>query len=87
MYFCKCKKCLWRDDGLGGGYYRLFEEGKVYEVSDYASAAKEGNVFYYNVRYGGSNLDTWGVSPQTFKDHFYNRSEMRELEIDKIINM
>ena len=55
----------------------LFEEGKVYEVRD--------STHYYVVRYGETIRDTWGVNPQSFKKCFYSKSEMRELEIDKIL--
>tara|TARA_R110000772_G_scaffold20466_5_gene56977 strand:- start:127673 stop:127936 length:264 start_codon:yes stop_codon:yes gene_type:complete len=82
-----CKQSYFSDEKsyLGEELTLVFEEGKWYEVDIDDTLSDDNDAVYYDVHRIGSRYRLTFVDDR-FADHFYSVSELRELEINKIID-
>tara|TARA_R110000772_G_scaffold20466_5_gene56981 strand:- start:128762 stop:129019 length:258 start_codon:yes stop_codon:yes gene_type:complete len=80
----KCKKNfrrMWIDDNC---LRPLDKESILFKKGDWYVVNETSN--YNVVRYGGEVYDSWAISFVRFKEHFYSIEELREMEINEIID-
>jgi hypothetical protein len=75
---CKCKKtycCSYSEDIIF-----IKDEWYHYVIEDYSYGK------WYNVQINEDDFYYWNIDVSSFIEHFYTVAEIREIEIDKIIN-
>ena len=73
-YKHKCIKSFskWNDENI------ICEEGKWYEIYNAIS--------FQVVVFGSGDYDSWAVSTKEVRNHFLTEQEVREMEINKVLN-